>query len=512
MKNQPRSLLSLFVLLIVSVCALGSLDYSHVDPETTYEGSGIYRTAYRWGDEPATLYQTVEGPRNAIGQPHGDGVEIRVGDALMVGRFENGLRDGELRYYDELGDFTGRSEIYSRGVLVSSTGPEASEVSPGAPESVSASYQVIERDYPWFLFHLEASGLDLTAFDDLLRELEESITLAGPRNRQAFIAAFGSAVEEFSDPGAEALLLYRILSSIEVQTCLKGFPLRSAVIDLYLDGGSSLYDIMVSDYPAFVRELKMMGVSDARVREFLDGVESAIEEEGGIDPESPLFLEQIDAAMELIPTSLDPDGFFEITVPLSLMIAEMSVKADPVFLALYESVPFSGPLVRVSADRVIPAVSVYSDPLANKSLTLTSRRARPARAFAGVFNQGNSAEAITVLATGGNREFEVRYSGPGGNVTGSIILGRYRTPLLDETSAPVTIAVDVVPNSRVLTSRGKNRLIFLQRDISLNVKALSTVDPGIFDDSSIKVKTRREVQRIAPKPSPVLPRPRGTGR
>jgi hypothetical protein len=512
MKNHPRSLLSLFVLLVVSVCALGSLDYSYVDPETTYEGSGIYRTAYRWGDEPAPTYQTVEGPRNAIGQLHGDGVEIRVGDALMIGRFENGLRDGELRYYDDLGDFTGRSEVYHRGVLISSSGPEPSEVSPGAPEAVCASYTVIERDYPWFLFHLATSGVDLTTFDGFLCELEESIALAEPRNREAFIAAFGEAVEDYSDPDAEAYLLYRIFSSIEVQTHIKGFPLRTAVVDLYRDGGSSLYEILAGDYPGFLRELKLYGASDTGLKGFFDAFEAGLEENGGIDPDSPLFLDQIDAAMKELPAVLDLDSFFKLTIPLSLLIAEKSAEADPVFLALYETVPFAGPLVRVGASLSGPGTTVLSDPFINKNLSLTSRRARPVRAFAEVSNQGNVGEAIRILGSGGSREFGVRYTAPGGNVTASIILGRYRTPLLDENSPPVPVTVEVSPNGRLLTSRGKDRLIFLQRDISLNVRALASGDPAIFDDSSIKVKTRREVRRITPKPAPALPRPRGTQR
>lgn len=512
MKNLHRSILSLLVLLIVSACAIGSVDYSYVNPETTHEGAGIYRTVYRWGDDPAPTFQTVEGPRNAIGQAHGEGVEVRVGDALMIGRFENGLRDGELRYYDEMEMFTGRSETYERGVLVSSSGPDPSEVLPVLPEPVSASYEIIARDQPWFLFHLVALGADLASFDVFLTELEESIALLAPRNRRAFVAAFGEAVEGFSDPDSEAYLLYRIFSSIEAQTHLKGSPLRRAVVDLYRGGGSSLYEIIVASYPAFLRELKGFGGSDAQVKEFFDIVEAAIEEEGGIDPQSPLFLEQVDAALALMPGSLDPESVFELSLPLSLMTSEMGVKVDPVFLALYESVPFTGPLVRVSATRAFPVRSGYFDSSIDKTLSLVSRRARPVKAYAEVSNQGNAGEAISILGTGGSRVFEVRYTASGGNVTASVILGRYRTPLLDETSSPVPLTIDVSPNGRLLTKEGRDRLIFLQRDISLNVKALSTVDPGIFDDSSIKVKTRREVQRIAPKPSPVLPRPRGTGR
>lgn len=84
---------------------------------------------------------------------------------------------------------------------------------------------------------------------------------------------------------------------------------------------------------------------------------------------------------------------------------------------------------------------------------ILSKKARRVRGRATVQNLGTLPDSLRVQASRGNKFFKVVYNGPGGNVTGALTTGRYTTPVLANTSAPVTFRATITPNKRALIKR-----------------------------------------------------------
>lgn len=504
MTPKMRSLASLAALLIISICAISSMDYSHVNSETTDLGGGIYRTEFSGGD-PMEVILSIEGPRNSIGQPHGDDVEIIGENYKVAGTFGNGLRDGEFVYFDEFDQPTGLIETYSQGILVSAS-PE-----PELPLDRGPVYQIIARDRPWFLHQTEFAGVSADDLDAFLEELREGLAMAKPRNRRDFSLYLGLLLSEAEINHPDATAAYRAFASIEAQNHVKAFPLRNAVMDFYSSPASDLYGICANGYPAFVSDLQAYLPQGTSPKAFIDALEASLLEQTAPDPQDPIFPELVDVAIQGATADLDPESNFRVAVVLPFLLGEMGSEVDPVYQALYESVPFTGPLVLVGNIPGLPVKSAGFDNEAIKTMALTSRRAAKVNAVVEVSNQGNFAEALVVRGARSDRFFDVTYRGPGGNVTGALAAGGFQTPVIGEANAPISFRMEVAPNRRMLERGNDRRIVYLQKKITLTTRAASTSDATIVDAATVRVETKREVVR-RPEPPPPLPlTPRGPG-
>lgn len=372
-------------------------------------------------------------------------------------------------------------------------------------------YQLIARDRPWFLHQSGFEGVSPEDLDTFLEELREGLATAKPRNRRDFALFFGLLLSDAETNHPEAVAAYQSFASIEAQNHVKAFPLRRAVMDFYNGSASGLYTILADAYPAFIADLRAYLPKGTSPKAFIDAFEASLLNQTPADPQDPLFPDLVDAAIQGATGELDPESDFRVAVVLPFLFGEMGAEVDPVYQALFESVPFTGPLVVVGDAPGLPVKSAGFDNEDVKAMSLTSRRSAKVDAVVEVSNQGNLAEALIVRGAKGDRFFEVSYRGPGGNLTGALAAGRYQTPVLGENVAPVSLRLEVTPNRRLLERSGERRIVYLQKKINLSVRAVSTSDATVSDAATVRVETKREVRRIPPLPAPLPLRPRGPG-
>jgi hypothetical protein len=372
-------------------------------------------------------------------------------------------------------------------------------------------YQLIARDRPWFLFQAEMAGISGEDLDAFLEELRLGLVEAKPRNRNDFALYLGLLLSNLETTSPDAVDFYRCFASIEAQTHVKAFPLRRAVIEFYQTPGSDLYGILAASYPGFLADLGAYLPKGTGTKAFIDAIEAALLNQESPDPQDPSFLTQIDETIQAATAELDPEQNFRLTVALPFLLGEMGAAVDPVYQALFEAVPFTGPLILVGESRGLPVKTALFDSVTGKSLDLKSKRAAKVNAIVEVSNQGNLPETLLVRGANGDRFFDVSYQGAAGNVTAAVTSGRYQTPVLSETSAAVSIRMEVTPNRRLLEKSSDRRLVYLQKKIALTMRATSTSDAAIIDAATVRVETQREVMRLQPT-APQLPvRPRGPG-
>lgn len=125
-----------------------------------------------------------------------------------------------------------------------------------------------------------------------------------------------------------------------------------------------------------------------------------------------------------------------------------------------------------------------------QQIVLTARKLSPVVAFIIITNPCAQLDENTVISSRGNKFFKVSYRSEGDNITASLVSGSFRTPTINEDSAPVAITATVAPNRTALTRKKGGRSVSLRKSISLRILARSTFDPSMSDACSIRVKSQ----------------------
>jgi hypothetical protein len=125
-----------------------------------------------------------------------------------------------------------------------------------------------------------------------------------------------------------------------------------------------------------------------------------------------------------------------------------------------------------------------------QTVTLFSRRSKPAIGHVSLANQGGKPEVLSLRGTGGNALCSIAYLGDAGNVTGAIISGTFRTPEMSRSNDPLAFRVLFSPNKKKLTRKRGNRTITKRRTFASILQADSTTGTSDSDSASISVQTR----------------------
>jgi len=134
-------------------------------------------------------------------------------------------------------------------------------------------------------------------------------------------------------------------------------------------------------------------------------------------------------------------------------------------------------------------VGVYGHSSSQQAV-LTSRRLKRVRGFATFANRGSLPDAISVGSSKGTRLFRVTHIGPQGNVTAQVTRGAYLSPVLEIGDPPDWISSTVIPSKRFLRRNRGGRVTILRRNLDLEYRVESSLDPSLVDAARLRVRTR----------------------
>ncbi len=122
-----------------------------------------------------------------------------------------------------------------------------------------------------------------------------------------------------------------------------------------------------------------------------------------------------------------------------------------------------------------------------KKLVLKSQKAKAVKGVAVVTNRGARPDAQLIRGTKGNSFFAVKYT-KGGNITGAVTTGKYRTTALSNgQKVPITVAV--TPNTKkLIQTKGKTKR-YLGKSLVLKITATSTFNASLRNQATIEAKT-----------------------
>lgn len=120
-----------------------------------------------------------------------------------------------------------------------------------------------------------------------------------------------------------------------------------------------------------------------------------------------------------------------------------------------------------------------------------SKKAKRVNVNATITNSSVLADTFRVSARKGNKLFKVKYTGPTGNITGTITTGRYVTPSLHASAAPVSIRAVVTPiKKKIVKKRPGQKPKFLKKTFRSTISATASTNPASSAVGQFQVRTR----------------------
>jgi hypothetical protein len=123
--------------------------------------------------------------------------------------------------------------------------------------------------------------------------------------------------------------------------------------------------------------------------------------------------------------------------------------------------------------------NVYG-PATDQTVGQHAHRRHTVRSFWRVQNDGERADAFTLVGTRGNARYKVRYFAGSADVTAAVVAGTYRTATI-AAGASVTLRVEVTPTRRARVGRAR----------TFTLRAASTTTPDAVDRVATRVTARR---------------------
>ena len=351
--SKKLHLVSCAILCLFILLALGSIifDYQFTELITeivVLEGGRIRTTNLGLKDPDDGRERLYDYPRvnesylDEEGRKHGTTLSYRVGGVDYVeGNYKNGRKHGAFRYYwngsppDRLDGELMKTEYYDNGKHVETVYADAlqSQQAENSQSPVNtASENIIQQirdNWPWFIYDMVQGGIDELHLAAFTEELDAAIVAKNPSNMDEFIEAYYDALDQMDKKPQYNDLFdqYIYLGSIYRTDELRHFELRLAVFDMYLGRGSNLFEIVESDYPAFLQALLDKNFTTGTIKGFLNELEDNLKKMGMVNTKDPLYPftieENIEEAAEQIA------GYNSIKRALLDMMYVMQREGDP---------------------------------------------------------------------------------------------------------------------------------------------------------------------------------------
>lgn len=128
--------------------------------------------------------------------------------------------------------------------------------------------------------------------------------------------------------------------------------------------------------------------------------------------------------------------------------------------------------------------------LPGQTVTLTSRKSRPVIGHASLANRGGKPEILALRGSAGSPLCGIVYLGNGGNLTGAIVTGTFRSPEMSRSDDPLSLRVLFSPNKKKLTKKRGKRSVTLRRTFVAALQTEATATAADPDKATIQLLTR----------------------
>jgi hypothetical protein len=296
------SLLAAAIFLILAVGSDSNTNTRQIDYWAhEKEDLGNGKTRSRW--KRAGYEKTEEGTFDKYYSKQGQ-FTIRVIDKnnreeyVEVANFQNDVRHGmsEKKYAD------GRVKIfcYDRGYPVSCN----KSASISVKSNHQSAYNILENEYPWYLFYLNAYGFEEKHVESFMNRIGTLMADYEFDNGE-FDDYYNDALkkmEEEEDEFVEIIEMNADLAFLEGRGNIKSNGLRMALIDKYRTTDKTTFATVQSNYPAYLNEVTSFSSPGATVKDFelfcheLDTRMVAI---GPLNPDDTYFTDSLDYRLYL---------------------------------------------------------------------------------------------------------------------------------------------------------------------------------------------------------------------
>jgi hypothetical protein len=238
--------------------------------------------------------ETTECGQNEYGSYAGEFKTTYTLLCTETGIYIDGKRHGKIKYEYPSG-YVGY-KCYDMGKRVEC---EKSALISSANES---AFNILENEYPWFLFFLNAFDFDAEHIQSFFDRIETNLT-GYEFDFEEFDDYYDSALEEIEESGEEFSEIMEVNSikvMVEGYECLKRVELRKAVIDRHRAEGETTFDIVKSDYPGYLEDVLSFSGLDATENDFklfCNDLDNRMDSLRPLDTEDPFFTDSLDLRM-----------------------------------------------------------------------------------------------------------------------------------------------------------------------------------------------------------------------
>ena len=209
-----------------------------------------------------------------------------------TGIYIDGVRHGKVKY-EYPGGYIGY-KCYNMGERVDC------EKSATIQTGNQSAYGILENEFPWFLFFLNALDFNEKQVESFVDRIET--ILAGyefePGEIDDYYDQALEEIEENEEEFSEIMEVNSIKVMVEGYECLKRFELRKAVVDRYRSEGNSTFNIVKTDYPDFLTAVLTnpeLTVTENDFKLFCNDLDSRMDSLGPLDTEDPFFTDSVDS-------------------------------------------------------------------------------------------------------------------------------------------------------------------------------------------------------------------------
>lgn len=157
------------------------------------------------------------------------------------------------------------------------------------------AFEILDYKYPWFVYKLNAFGFNneyISSYLDTVLMVMDSYNL----EFEDFEDSFGDAVDELEESRFDSLIyINEELSMFQGLELLDGNDFRMAVIDRYLSGTESTFDVIMETYSNYMNELKNMEINNADFEVFSIKFDSLMNSYGALVITDPFLLDSLDS-------------------------------------------------------------------------------------------------------------------------------------------------------------------------------------------------------------------------